>query len=82
MRSTDVNLTLQSAYANLLGMYFNRSAHKMDVNYPGIDGWPNGFVPVAAHTILRNLDHVIFSIFIFRNFIFHTCLELSTISQL
>uniref|UniRef100_F1KVM4 Acid phosphatase 11 n=1 Tax=Ascaris suum TaxID=6253 RepID=F1KVM4_ASCSU len=58
MRSTDVNLTLQSAYANLLGMYFNRSAHKMDVNYPGIDGWPNGFVPVAAHTILRNLDHV------------------------
>uniref|UniRef100_A0A183UWP2 acid phosphatase n=1 Tax=Toxocara canis TaxID=6265 RepID=A0A183UWP2_TOXCA len=58
MRSTDVNLTLLSAYSNLMGMYFNRSVQIADVNYPAIAGWPSGFVPVPVHTVSRELDHI------------------------
>lgn len=57
-RSTDVNQTLLSANANLMGMYYNRTSEKAPEDYPAIADWPAGFLPVPVHTVLRKTDHI------------------------
>ncbi|CAD6191790.1 unnamed protein product [Caenorhabditis auriculariae] len=59
IRSTDVNRTIISAMSNMLGMYgqdnYGATAGK---DYPDIDGWPRGFIPIATHTVDDDTDHV------------------------
>ncbi|WKX93343.1 hypothetical protein Q1695_010973 [Nippostrongylus brasiliensis] len=54
IRSTDVNRTLVSAYANLAGMF---TGGKAGHDYPAINGWPSGWTPIPVHTMLENEDH-------------------------
>ncbi|CAI5441696.1 unnamed protein product [Caenorhabditis angaria] len=47
IRSTDKNRTLVSAMANMLGMF--SSGGRPGIDYPEIDGWPRGYMPVPIH---------------------------------
>ncbi|ULU07106.1 hypothetical protein L3Y34_018707 [Caenorhabditis briggsae] len=49
IRSTDVNRTINSAISNMLGM-FSSSSSRPGVDYPDIEGWPRGFMPVPIHS--------------------------------
>ncbi|KAJ1352919.1 hypothetical protein KIN20_009423 [Parelaphostrongylus tenuis] len=54
-RSTDVNRTLISAYANIAGMFTNGEAGK---DYPAQEEWPTGWTPVPVHTLPLQDDYV------------------------
>ncbi|KAL3077375.1 hypothetical protein niasHT_035210 [Heterodera trifolii] len=59
VRSTDLNRTLTSAIANLIG-FFDRGIAGTD--YPSerqAQWWPHGFTPVAVHTREAYTDHII-----------------------
>ncbi|KAK5976705.1 Histidine acid phosphatase [Trichostrongylus colubriformis] len=59
VRSTDVNRTLISAMANMLGMYGqNNNGAIADLDYPSDEGWPSQFVPVAIHTVTDGTDYI------------------------
>ncbi|MCP9262159.1 hypothetical protein DINM_005450 [Dirofilaria immitis] len=59
VRSTDVNRTLMSAVANFIGFYNNPSQHeRIGIDFPNITEWPQGFVPVPVHTVMRNTDYI------------------------
>ncbi|CCD63075.1 Histidine acid phosphatase [Caenorhabditis elegans] len=49
IRSTDVNRTINSAISNMLGM-FSSSVSRPGIDYPDIEGWPRGFMPVPIHS--------------------------------
>ncbi|CAD5213958.1 unnamed protein product [Bursaphelenchus xylophilus] len=55
VRSTDVNRTLISAMANMIGFYKDAKA---DEDYPDHPLWPAGFVPVPVHTEDYAYDYV------------------------
>ncbi|KAK5978521.1 Histidine acid phosphatase, partial [Trichostrongylus colubriformis] len=60
VRSTDLNRTIISAMANILGMYGPENNLAVpDIDYPDDDGWPAGFVPVAVHTVQYATDYVL-----------------------
>ncbi|EFO91435.1 hypothetical protein CRE_11897 [Caenorhabditis remanei] len=65
IRSTDVNRTINSAISNMLGMFSSSSQRPgicifinqvctisiiSGVDYPDIEGWPRGFMPVPIHS--------------------------------
>ncbi|KAI6185061.1 Histidine acid phosphatase [Aphelenchoides bicaudatus] len=54
-RSSDTNRTLLSAMINSIGFYGNG---RRGIDYPGIDGWPVGYVPVPVHTIAWKEDNL------------------------
>ncbi|CAJ0935025.1 unnamed protein product, partial [Mesorhabditis belari] len=54
IRSTDVNRTLISAYANVAGMF---SGGEKGKDYPTYGRWPSNWTPVPVHTIDVNTDH-------------------------
>ncbi|ETN86910.1 histidine acid phosphatase [Necator americanus] len=54
IRSTDVNRTLISAYANVAGMFYEGEPGK---DYPGHGNWPHGWTPVPVHTLPASEDH-------------------------
>ncbi|KAI1727298.1 histidine phosphatase superfamily (branch 2) domain-containing protein [Ditylenchus destructor] len=54
--STDTNRTIQSAYANMIGMYSYNSTWGVD--YTDIVDWPPGYVPVPVHTYEFRKDPV------------------------
>uniref|UniRef100_A0A0K0DPW5 Peptidase_M13_N domain-containing protein n=1 Tax=Angiostrongylus cantonensis TaxID=6313 RepID=A0A0K0DPW5_ANGCA len=54
-RSTDVNRTLISAYANIAGMFTSGEPGK---DYPAQESWPTGWTPVPVHTIPLEEDYV------------------------
>ncbi|VDM83598.1 unnamed protein product [Strongylus vulgaris] len=40
--------------ANVLGMYSVNNTNSIEgVDYPGISGWPKGYVPIPVHTVHR-----------------------------
>ncbi|CAJ0585598.1 unnamed protein product, partial [Mesorhabditis spiculigera] len=55
IRSTDVNRTLISAYANTAGMF---SGGEKGTDYPTYGRWPTNWTPVPVHTIDVDTDHV------------------------
>uniref|UniRef100_A0A1I7X968 acid phosphatase n=1 Tax=Heterorhabditis bacteriophora TaxID=37862 RepID=A0A1I7X968_HETBA len=60
IRSSDVNRTIISAMSNMIGMYGqdnNQSFAGRD--YPAVDGWPAGLVPIAVHTVDDNTDYIV-----------------------
>ncbi|KAK6024228.1 histidine acid phosphatase [Ostertagia ostertagi] len=60
VRSTDRNRTIISAMSNILGMYGQKNKSAIaDQDYPSDDGWPEGFVPVAVHTVDDDTDYVL-----------------------
>ncbi|CAJ0605933.1 unnamed protein product [Cylicocyclus nassatus] len=62
VRSSDANRTIISAMTNLLGMYsYNNNASVNGTDYPDVDGWPQGFIPIAVHTIEKSTDHMLVS---------------------
>ncbi|KAK6738504.1 hypothetical protein RB195_020543 [Necator americanus] len=59
-RSSDVNRTIISAMANIMGMYGQSNGSNIkDVDYPDVEGWPQGFVPIAVHTVDHDTDHTL-----------------------
>ncbi|CAI2334166.1 unnamed protein product [Caenorhabditis sp. 36 PRJEB53466] len=58
VRSTDVNRTIISAMSNLIGQYTQTEYNLPDVDYPDIDGWPKGYVPIAVHTVDDDTDRL------------------------
>ncbi|VDK72801.1 unnamed protein product [Onchocerca ochengi] len=59
VRSTDVNRTLISAMANFIGFYNNPSQNeRIGIDFPNITEWPQGFIPVPIHTVVKNTDYV------------------------
>ncbi|TMS35480.1 hypothetical protein L596_002876 [Steinernema carpocapsae] len=59
VRATDVNRTIISAMSNMIGFYDMVNTAKNGTDYPSIDAWPTGFVPIAIHnTVPYDLDHV------------------------
>lgn len=59
VRSTDVNRTIISAMSNLLGQYGqNDNSSTPGLDYPDVDGWPAGYVPIAVHTVDDDTDHL------------------------
>ncbi|CAJ0605937.1 unnamed protein product [Cylicocyclus nassatus] len=62
VRSSDFNRTINSAMSNLIGMYgFNHNDSVKGVDYPDVKGWPDGYVPIAVHTIPRGIDYLLAS---------------------
>ncbi|KAK0404953.1 hypothetical protein QR680_017718 [Steinernema hermaphroditum] len=54
VRSTDVDRTLMSAYANLAAFYSgSKSTH------PAAKNWPTNWSPVPIHTVDRSTDHLL-----------------------
>lgn len=49
IRSTDVNRTINSAFSSMLGM-FSACTSRPGIDYPNIEGWPRGFMPVPIHS--------------------------------
>ncbi|KAI6183200.1 Acid phosphatase [Aphelenchoides bicaudatus] len=58
IRSSDTNRTLRSASSNLIGLYEKGS--RRGVDYPDIEGWPVGFVPIPVHSIKQEDDDALF----------------------
>uniref|UniRef100_A0A914HBP6 acid phosphatase n=1 Tax=Globodera rostochiensis TaxID=31243 RepID=A0A914HBP6_GLORO len=54
--STDVNRTIQSATANMIGMY--SAGARWGTDYPDVPEWPSAFVPVPVHTYEFKKDPV------------------------
>ncbi|EPB70704.1 hypothetical protein ANCCEY_10205 [Ancylostoma ceylanicum] len=54
VRSTDVNRTLISAYANIAGMFYEGEPGK---DYPAHGNWPHGWTPIPVHTMPLAEDH-------------------------
>lgn len=54
--STDTNRTIQSAMANMVGMYSGRSTWGVD--YPDIPEWPPAYVAVPIHSYEFRKDPV------------------------
>ncbi|CAJ0605961.1 unnamed protein product [Cylicocyclus nassatus] len=60
IRATDYNRTVISAMSNLLGMYtYNNTASVKGTDYPDVEGWPDGFIPIAVHTIDHHIDNML-----------------------
>ncbi|KAL3088618.1 hypothetical protein niasHT_023236 [Heterodera trifolii] len=55
--STDTNRTIQSATANLIGMYGTGGA-RWGIDYPDVPEWPSAFVPIPVHTFEFKKDPV------------------------
>ncbi|KAI6232641.1 Acid phosphatase [Aphelenchoides fujianensis] len=55
VRSSDVNRTIMSAMANMVGFY---GEGQDGVDYPPVDGWPRGFVPVPIHAVPEEFDYM------------------------
>ncbi|EYC41910.1 hypothetical protein Y032_0551g3322 [Ancylostoma ceylanicum] len=52
VRSTDTNRTIISAMSNIVGMYGQPNKGNVpDEDYPSDPSWPQGYVPVAVHTV-------------------------------
>lgn len=66
VRSTDVNRTLMSAVANMVGFY-PRNSGVADEDYPDVVGWPTGFTFVPIHTVMEGADPVVSFRNIFKN---------------
>uniref|UniRef100_A0A914QYL6 Uncharacterized protein n=1 Tax=Panagrolaimus davidi TaxID=227884 RepID=A0A914QYL6_9BILA len=47
-----------SATSNLLGMYPG-VANDAGYSYPGVQEWPNGYIPIAIHTINQFYDYTL-----------------------
>ncbi|PIO71667.1 hypothetical protein TELCIR_06424 [Teladorsagia circumcincta] len=46
--------------SNILGMYGQKNNISIaDQDYPSVEGWPEGFVPVAIHTVDDDTDYVL-----------------------
>ncbi|KAK5971904.1 Intestinal acid phosphatase, partial [Trichostrongylus colubriformis] len=59
IRSTDTNRTIISAISNLLGMYGPNDGKAIPgIDYPAVEGWPPGLVPIAIHTVDDDTDYV------------------------
>lgn len=59
VRSTGINRTLISATSNMLGMYGQDGyGNTAGIDYPDVQGWPRGFVPIPIHTVDYDSDHV------------------------
>ncbi|CAI2331649.1 unnamed protein product [Caenorhabditis sp. 36 PRJEB53466] len=61
IRSTDVNRTINSAISNMLGMYSTPA--RPGIDFPDIDGWPRGFMPVPVHSLGSPGDDCVASAF-------------------
>uniref|UniRef100_A0A914C302 acid phosphatase n=1 Tax=Acrobeloides nanus TaxID=290746 RepID=A0A914C302_9BILA len=48
IRSTDSDRTLVTAMTTMLGLYHNGVAGN---DYPNVEGWPVGYVPIPIHTL-------------------------------
>ncbi|KHJ89651.1 histidine acid phosphatase [Oesophagostomum dentatum] len=60
VRSSDVNRTIISAISNLMGMYGqNDESSVPGLDYPDVEGWPKGYVPIAVHTVDHDTDHTL-----------------------
>ncbi|KAI6230400.1 hypothetical protein M3Y99_01058800 [Aphelenchoides fujianensis] len=55
VRSSDVNRTIMSAMANMIGFY---GEGQDGVDYPLVEGWPRGFVPVPIHAVPEEFDYM------------------------
>ncbi|EYC41909.1 hypothetical protein Y032_0551g3322 [Ancylostoma ceylanicum] len=59
VRSTDTNRTIISAMSNIVGMYGQPNKGNVpDEDYPSDPSWPQGYVPVAVHTVHKPTDYV------------------------
>ncbi|CAJ0605934.1 unnamed protein product [Cylicocyclus nassatus] len=59
IRSSDYNRTLVSAMSNVIGMYSSNNSYSQNgTDYPGMVGWPVGYVPIPVHTVQRP-DYVV-----------------------
>jgi hypothetical protein len=45
----DLNRTIVSANANLLGMY--GGSGKPNIDYPSAHGWPDIYIPIPVHSL-------------------------------
>ncbi|EPB71366.1 histidine acid phosphatase [Ancylostoma ceylanicum] len=60
IRSSDVNRTIISAMANMMGMYGQNDGTSIKgIDYPDVQGWPAGYVPIAVHTVDHDTDHTL-----------------------
>uniref|UniRef100_A0A8R1HN63 Acid phosphatase n=1 Tax=Caenorhabditis japonica TaxID=281687 RepID=A0A8R1HN63_CAEJA len=55
VRSTDSNRTINSALSNMLGMFTSNDS-RPGIDYPDIEGWPRGFMPLPIHTATSYLE--------------------------
>uniref|UniRef100_A0A158R4Y6 acid phosphatase n=1 Tax=Syphacia muris TaxID=451379 RepID=A0A158R4Y6_9BILA len=56
--STGFNRTIISAMCNLIGMYSSENNLVAGKDYPDIEGWPIGYVPIPVHNYDNVHDHM------------------------
>jgi len=54
VRSSDINRTILSAIANMVGFYGGVESE----NYPHVEGWPQGYQPIPIHTVPEENDYM------------------------